>query len=233
MNMHIIVLFATILLGISWTSAHELPFDLITTFDWLDGGSYTGVGTYQRRYTFPVYSQTFRANAEIYVSYNRGIISIQTEGNALGSEWIDRYGHWYYWNNGRCYLNPDDTYLDFLADYRELVNVDRVYVCDVNHTSRCGKQNLYAGSRSTNCGTHACAGIRTNPQNNVIRSSYEQILFEPEYGVVTKRSDDMRVTTFIPGEPDVRYLERPCECDTPLSFCDTWYPPCYDYHLCL
>lgn len=211
----------------------EINSNLTKTFEWLDGGSYTGHGTLQRRYAYPLYTKTFVTNATLFVDYNRHIISIQTVNNSLGSDWIDPQGHWTVLPNGECLLNANDNYSVYLADFRELENVDIVYVCNINNTSQCSKQNVYQGTVSTNCGTHACAGIRTNSQNKVVRLTFQQILFDPVYRIVTKRTDNLRMNTFTPGEPQLSNVQRPCACDNPVSYCNTYYPPGHNYHLCL
>jgi len=226
---HILLAF---LLAISFSNA-ELKSNLTDTFEWLEGGSYTGYGVLQRRFTYPVYSQTFEADAAIFVSYDHQVISIQTENNTLGSDWINADGHWTLLPNGSCLFNQYDNYTVYLADYRELVNVDKVYVCDVDDVTECSRQKIYQGQVSTNCGTHACASVRTDKKAKVVTSTFQQILFEEEYGVVTKRTDTLRINRFVPGEPLPSSIQLPCACDTPLDYCDYYYPPGYVYHLCL
>lgn len=233
MNHVLLSIILCVVINLNLITSAEIKSNLTTTFDWLDGGSYTGFGTLQRRYTYPLYTKTFVANATLFVDYNREIISIQTENNSLGSDWIDSDGHWTVLSNGECLFNPYDDYSVYLADYRELVNVDILYVCNINKTSQCSKQYVYQGTVSTNCGTHACAGIRTNNKNKVVRLTYQQILFEPTYGVVTKRTDNLQIDRFIPGEPALSSVQRPCECDTPTSYCNFNYPTGHNYHLCL
>jgi hypothetical protein len=228
------ILFA-FLLAISLSNSAELKSNLTTTFEWLDGGSYSGYGTLQRRYTYPLYSRTFEAPASLFVDYDRHIISIQTDNNALGSEWIDSNGHWTVLPNGTCLVNRYDNYTIYLAGYRELVNVDKVFVCDAdsNSLATCSRQKIYQGTVSTNCGTHACVGIRTDKNDKVVAHTFQQILYEPLYRAVTKRTDTLRITRFVPGKPALNKVTRPCACDRPLDYCNTFYPPGKVYHLCL
>jgi hypothetical protein len=207
--------------------------NLSTTFEWLDGGSYTGFGTLQRRYTYPIYSQTFEVDAALYVSYDQHVISIQTVNNSLGSEWVDSDGHWTLLANGTCLFNPDQNYSMYLADFRELVNVDTLLVCESKHSRDCCEQEIFQGPVISHCDTHSCTSVRTDSQSKVNAFTNQQILFEPDFGVVTKRTDTLKLDHFLHGEPALQYLQRPSACNTPVDFCSYNYPPEYVYHLCL
>jgi hypothetical protein len=240
--MRSLLLVFTTLLGLSMVFAEKA--DPTRTFEWLDGGSYTGWGTLQQRYGFPKYTPTVEVEATLFVDYNN-TISVQSAGNELGSFWVNSEGLWYTLPNGTCVHDSYTTYDVFTANYRELNNVDLTKDCDFEPESdECIRARLFHGQIRNICEDYASVVVGTNHKDKVHFHSFQQVRFleegfyvDPEhFHHVAKFIEVLQIVGFAPGRPNAVYLEVPDSCLTPnepLDYVDVFCPPGYNYTMCI
>jgi hypothetical protein len=218
--------------------------DLTRTFDWLDGGSYTGWGTIQQRYGFPKYSPTVEAEVTLFVDYNH-TISIQSAGNSLGSFWVNNDGFWYTLPNGTCLYDSYTTYDVFTANYRELNDVDDTKDCDFEpYSDECVRGRLFHGLIRNGCDNYASVVLKTNHKDKVHFHSFEQVRFLEEgvyvdpthFHHVAKFIEVVQIVGFAPGKPNDIYLELPDSCANHtdvLDYAAVFCPSGYNYTMCI